>query len=92
MSYSRWGNSYWYTFWHTQDETTENYDTATFCICSFKKDITFTAKQLREQLERCIDTVRIKDRRASKEELEELKIYMNKFLIDVEKDYGNGRI
>jgi hypothetical protein len=87
MSYSRWSNSYWYTFWQTQDEATENYDSAVFCICRFEEDITFKAKTLREQLDRCVDTVRLKDRYASEEELEELASYMTNFLEDVDEVY-----
>jgi len=86
MSYSRWGNSYWYTFWLSKPE--ENYDTATFCICRFGGDTNFTAKQLREQFEKCVDTVRMKERKASEEEIEEVSSYMYKFLRDVDKEYG----
>ncbi len=87
MSYSRWSNSYWYTYWQTQDKDTENYDTAIFCICNFDSDIIFRAKHLREQLDKCIETVRIMDKRANDKEINELAIYMNRFLEDVEKEY-----
>jgi len=88
MSYSRWGNSYWYTYWQVQSEDTENCDTAVLCICRFEEDITFTAKQLRESLDKCISTVIMKDKRASEEEIDELATYMIKFLTDVEEEYS----
>jgi len=87
MSYSRWGNSYWYTYWQVSEEEFENSDTAVFCIYRFDGDITFKAKRLREQLNKCIDTVRLKERNASEEEIEELTTYMIKFLEDVEEEY-----
>lgn len=86
MSYSRWINSYWYTFWKYSKD--ESYDTATFCICRFDGDINFTAKQLRKQFEKCIDTIKMKERKASEEEIDEVAGYMSKFLKDVEEEYG----
>jgi hypothetical protein len=89
MSYSRWGSrdsGYWYTYWCVQapgvKETKDNALFTVFEICSF------TAKQLRNDMEKCIDNVAIKDRVAKKEFLQELKIYMNEFLRDVEKKYS----
>ena len=89
MSYSRWINSYWYTFWKAQEE--ETYDTAIFCICRFESDINFTSKQLREQFEKCIDTIKMKERKASEEALNEVAGYMCEFLKDVEEEYGTEK-
>jgi len=86
MSYSRWSNSYWYTFWLAQEE--ENYDTAVFSICRFDGYINFSSKQLREHFEKCIDTIKMKERKASEEELNEVAGYMRNFLKDVEEEYG----
>ncbi len=55
MSYSRWITSDWYTFWCTQDESTENRDTAIFEICTVAS---FTAEQLRKHLDDCMEHVK----------------------------------
>lgn len=87
MSYSRWSNSYWYTYWMVTEN--ETYDTATFCICRFEENITFTAKALREKFDKCLDKVKIKERQADTEEFDELAIYMHRFLKDVDAEYLN---
>jgi hypothetical protein len=88
MSYSRWGSrgsGYWYTFWCVQasgvKETKDNALFTVFEICSF------TAKQLRDDMEKCIRTVGKKDK-VSEGKLLELKIYMNEFLKDVDNAYS----
>ncbi len=87
MSYSRWSSSYWYTFWESPGKRIENYDTATFCICSFDGNITFTAKKLREQFENCLNEVRLKDVGVRDDEMDELAVYMIRFLNDVDEEY-----
>ena len=82
MSYSRWGNSYWYTFWLSQEE--EDYDTATFCICCVAD---FEAKQLREDFDGCIASIRSIDKNVSNEEINELRGYIREFLEDVDSTY-----
>jgi uncharacterized UPF0160 family protein len=86
MSYSRWLNSVWYTFWMVQDKETENYDTAIFEICGVTG---FTSKELRTNVQKCLNKVR-KKVDATEEEILELKSYMNEFLEDVEKEYGKN--
>lgn len=88
MSYSRWGSrgsGYWYTFWCVQapgvKETKNNALFTVFEICSF------TAKQLRDDIEKCICIVAKKDK-VSGEKLLELKIYMNEFLEDINNKYS----
>ena len=88
MSYSRWITSRWYTYWTSILEE-ENYDTATFCICRFEKSLYFTAKEIREDIGKCISEVKKEETNATDEELEELKNYMIEFLIDVETEYKN---
>lgn len=80
MSYSRWGGSEWYTFWHAQAEETENRDTAIFDICGVA---TFTAKQLREHLPACLDVVK----KVQDGDLDELTGYIQDFLHDVDREY-----
>ena len=85
MAYSRWGSrgsGHWYTFWkvHYQDMP-ETYDNTIFSICSVKD---FTAKELRENLSACLSEVHELDPVG---DLDELQIYINEFLRDVEKEY-----
>lgn len=67
----------------------ETYDTATFCICRFEKNITFTAKELREEMYKCLDKVREEESQAAEDEFDELAIYMRRFLKDVDAEYSN---
>lgn len=91
MSYSRWLTSYWYTYWQiAADETKENRDTALFCICNLGGDnIVFTAKELRDDRDGCIQHVASQDMHATIDELNELNIYMNSFIYDVDKHYSS---
>lgn len=88
MSYSRWGSKgsgHWYTFWsiHSPKEK-ETRNNAIFEICCVA---TFTAKDLRDDIDECIKTVAIKDKTATKEKLKELRTYMDQFLQDVDEEY-----
>jgi hypothetical protein len=81
MSYSRWSLSEWYTFWSSPPSgTTENRDTATFEICGVAN---FTAEQLRNSLEFCLQQVK----EVQDGDMEELKGYVALFLADVDKEY-----
>jgi len=91
MSYSRWGSSRWYTYWHTQSEDTENRDTALFAICACT---TFTAKQLRADMDGCLRITEDKenynckdDYQVRDDDLDELRIYMGRFLENVNAEY-----
>jgi len=84
MSYSRWGTSYWYTYWCVQNEETENRDTSLFTICG---SATFSAKQLREEREYCMSMIKIIDPKATNAELKELETYMDRFLKNVDSSY-----
>ncbi len=84
MSYSRWGSrgsGHWYTYWCVQDKETENRDTAIFDICTV---VSFTAKQLRDDMDGCMDEVRKRD---STGDIEELRQYATEFLADVDRVY-----
>lgn len=83
MSYSRWSTSMWYTYWRSQDKATENRDTAIFAICA---EASFTAKQLRENMDECISSLENLDK-VSEVEIEELRGYMETFLRQVDKKY-----
>lgn len=91
MSYSRWGSrgsGHWYTYWHTHPQNEiETRDSAIFDICAVMQ---FSAKELRENIDKCIEKVSTLDKMATEEKLEELKIYIREFLIDVDKEYLRG--
>ena len=87
MSYSRWGSrgsGHWYTYWHVQDKETENRDTAVFDICAVA---TFTAKQLRDDMDGCMAEVRKRDDAG---DLNELRQYATEFLADVDRKYPSN--
>lgn len=92
MSYSRWSNSYWYTYWLAQhDGFSENILTATLAILSLSGDeFNFQAGKLRNDVEQCLDEVRNKTHCSVKEK-EELRGYMGEFLSDVDKEYPKQR-
>jgi len=47
----------------------------------------FTAKDLRDGIELCLDIIAKKDSSADKNKLDELRIYISEFLKDVDKEY-----
>jgi len=89
MSYSRWGESRWYTFWSGQDAATENRDTAIFEICGV---VSFEAKELRESLDACVKRAAFQESRkflrpVTDDDRDELRGYMVEFLADVDREY-----
>jgi len=92
MSYSRWGGSYWYTFWCVQPEgVKETRDNAIFEICTVAS---FTAKQIRDDIDACLAEVtrRCHDNENWREkpktsDMIELREYMMEFLEDMEQRY-----
>jgi hypothetical protein len=84
MSYSRWSNSKWYTFWCVPNGK-EDRDNAVFEVCDI---CTFTAKQLREDRVNCLNEILDIDHDTSESELLELESYMLQFLADVETKHG----
>lgn len=92
MAYSRWGkDNRWYTYWCVQDKNNENRDTAIFEICTV---ISFSAKQLRDDIKGCLEIAKIKENKNSKieyqvtdKEIDKLKHYMNQFLKSVGSVY-----
>lgn len=77
MSYSRWSNSVWYTYWSAKSGDTR--DTQVFTVC-WEKD--FTYKELKENLDACAECFFAKGYRDKN--IEELKGYMKEFIEDVE--------
>jgi hypothetical protein len=98
MSYSRWSNSCWYTYWccpENGDGFNENRNNAIFEICGCAR---FTAKELRDDIDACMAKV-IAQVLANKHSnirqfkthqtvlIEELKGYVAEFLAEVDLEY-----
>jgi hypothetical protein len=84
MAYSRWSDSFWYTYWTGPIDRNE----ATFEICG---SISFTAAQIRENIDGCLAEVTKLDfdhRKPLTSEMAELRGYMEEFLADVDMRCG----
>jgi len=57
MSYSRWSNSIWYTFWSASSPV-DNMDEQQFEICDFCRSMTFTYKDLKTNINDCLEKVK----------------------------------
>lgn len=93
MSYSRWGSrgsGYWYTYWRVPQipKYKETVDNALFEICGLCQ---FTAKDLYLDIESCLKVVRQKDKNADERKINELRIYINEFLKDVNDEYSKNK-
>jgi hypothetical protein len=97
MSYSRWGSSVWYTYWcaHGGASADDKRDEQLFDICTVKM---FTYKELKDDIDGCIDKVReiVDTANATNEgstqitadEYKELQGYMESFMADIEKEFN----
>jgi hypothetical protein len=87
MSYSRWTNSRWYTFWCAPCGEPETKDNAVFTIMGV---ISFTAKELRDNLDDCMDKVAALEvgNNCDPLDIAELKVYAMRFLRDVDLEYS----
>ena len=81
MSYSRWSNSVWYSYYACSYSYER--DEQAFDICDVK---CFYYKELKNNLEDCIKKVKEQCPEVSDLEIEELKGYIGEFISDVESD------
>jgi len=81
MSYSRWGDSRWYTYWGSSEVTKK--EDEIFRICGEDE---FTYEQLSKGMGGCLMSIALKTN-CSFEEIEELKGYMKRFLEDIDIYY-----
>lgn len=97
MSYSRFGESYWYTFWACAPvDSIENRDSAIFEICPL---LSFTAAELRANVDECLERAKLADLekettyyrgQATEFDLAELRAMMLEFVADVDAKYSTG--
>lgn len=87
MSYSRWSNSTWYTFWCAPlNKNKLIKDLQIFEVCSV---MSFTYKELKESIDKCVDKIReISLDVYSEDEYNELKQYMKEFISDVDEEFS----
>lgn len=96
MSYSRWGDSVWYTYWGAYSDKFPR-DEQEFVVCAIgevtygemKRDFESAVGRLVEQgTAQCEKEVVPEEFEPSLEELAELRGYMREFMADVEAEFG----
>lgn len=89
MAYSRWGESYWYTYWCVRLlPGPEDRDNARFDICGIRS---WTAKELRDDLESCIEQTVASCSKCTTQplesEIDDLREFVREFLEEVDQYY-----
>lgn len=92
MSYSRWSNSRWYTFWcvHPRDQR-ETRASAIFSVMDSHAanaepgERQFNAAEIRKNVDACVGKFT-----GTADELQELRGYMLEFVDDVDRRYPRG--
>tara|TARA_Y100000310_G_scaffold335889_1_gene419043 strand:+ start:2402 stop:2818 length:417 start_codon:yes stop_codon:yes gene_type:complete len=56
MAYSRWANSFWYTFWSFSESNKK--EDQTFEICDFGHSMTFKYSELIKDIDECLEKVK----------------------------------
>jgi hypothetical protein len=94
MSYSRWSNSVWYTFYSSSSDKTK--EGQVFEVCSLRS---FTYRDLKDDMKSCIEDIRTLvtaaewNTPATEKEYRELKVYMKEFIRDVDEEWSaRGKI
>ena len=94
MSYSRWVDSKWYTYWHCDSGPTRDEQIFQVCLGGY-----FSYKELKEDLEGCLCRVMEKDIISDKlsdnkycQYFMELGFYMLWFIDDVEKSFPDSKV
>ena len=89
MSYSRWGDSVWYTYW-TCGPDDEDRDTATLVVSTASESAWLTAKDIRDNIADCLRRVQEINIgvNLTAADMHELAGYMIEFLDDVDEEYS----
>ena len=85
MSYSRWGNSRWYTYHSAQSG--EKKENQIFEVCGVG---CFTYNQLKDDIDDCVRQCAEAEGDCKEYELTKLKSYMLSFMGDIEEEF-NGQ-
>lgn len=91
MSYSRWSNSRWYTFWSVfwpNGFRTGESNLKLNQLFEISGVATFTYQELKNERAACIKAVKAKNRGATQEDIVKLEGYMDEFIADVDKEYN----
>ena len=56
MSYSRWGNSFWYTYW-ANSENKHDKNEQLFEICDMAGPLNFKYSEIKQDIDRCLEVV-----------------------------------
>ena len=56
MSYSRWGSSFWYTYWSASGGP--NKEEQIFEICDVSRNMRFSYREIKKDMQSCLDKVR----------------------------------
>jgi hypothetical protein len=88
VSYSRWLGSYWYTFWSSSDA--EKREDEIFEICAVQR---FSYQEIKKNINKCIKLTKKEcehyEIKPTKDDLLELKVYMGRFIKDVDNEYDS---
>ena len=98
MSYSRWGSSFWYTYWWSNTDVNCQEDEI-LEVCSV---MSFTFEELKN-IKKCVNQIELyynvkgvetqdKGTKPTKEEIKELKGYMLEFVEDVKDHYRERKL
>ena len=87
MSYSRWINSQFYTYW-CSSKVYDKHDELFACHASLEGEHMFTYTECKEFIEEPFELVsRVKDVSLTDDDVKELTSYMSEFISDVDLSY-----
>jgi len=88
MAYSRWNNSKWFVF-GSSDQTVPKLEQYLSMIYLNGTTLGFTYQELKCDLQNCLKKV-VNEVPSTPNEIEELKIYIGEFLIEVDEEGKQG--
>jgi len=86
VSYSRWSNSCWYTYWQAGTDGVDDSALLVHHVAGEHGNL-FTAKQLRDDIGKCLADAKADAPDSTACDLEELRGYMNEFVSDVRRRF-----
>jgi len=90
MSYSRWSNSCWYTYWDS-GASGDTKEAQVFTVKSGLRELKMSYQELENDRQGFMDEVYVTFEGMQEDELAELEDYIDAFMWDVEEDFGEGR-